>query len=114
MAKKKRDIAKEVTKIWREAKRNLKTLGQRTVKLAQKGEEEVVRASKIGKLQLDIVSINLKKENIFRQAGRKAYEMHFKKGDVESVKLNSLFNQVGKLNQQIKSIKAKITRLKKD
>ena len=113
MVKKKVDVQKEVAKIWQQAKKNLKELGQKTMKLAQKGEREVVRASKIGKLQLDIVSINLKKENIFRQAGKKVYEAHSKKGEVKSAKLTSLFNQVSKLSQQIKSKKMKIARLNK-
>ncbi len=114
MVKKKIDIPKEVAMIWQEAKENLKTLGQRTLKLAQKGEKEVVRASKVGKVQLDIVSINLNKENAFRQAGKKAYEMHTKKGEIQSAKLTSLFSQIDKLNQQIKGKKAKIAKLKKD
>ena len=113
MAKKKVDVQKEVAKIWQQAKKNLKELGQKTMKLAQKGEEEVVRASKIGKLQLDIVGINLKKENIFRQAGKKVYEAHFKKGEIKPAKLTSLFNQTDKLSQQIKAKKAKISRLNK-
>lgn len=107
------DIHKEVGKIWQEAKDNLKSLGQKTIRLAQKGEKEVVRASRIGKLQLDIVSINLKRENLFRQAGKKVYEMHSKNKQIESTKLTSIFNQIGKLNHQIKSKKAQIAKLKK-
>jgi len=114
MTKKKIDISKEVAKIWQEAKENLKILGQKTKNLAQKGEKEVVRASKIGKLQLDIVSANLKKENIYRQTGKKVCEMHSKKGGIQPAKLTSLFNQVDKLNQQIKLRKAQIAKLKKD
>ncbi len=112
--KNKIDIPQEVSKIWQEAKDNLRSLGQRTLKLAQKGEKEVVRASKIGKLQLDIVSINLKKENTFRQIGKKAYEMHIKKKEIASAKLTSLFNQIDKANHQIRAKKAQIARLKKD
>jgi len=111
--KKKVDISEEAAKIWQQAKENLKELGQKTMNLAQKGEKEVVRASKVGKLQLDIVSINLKKENIFRLAGKRAHEMHSKKRHIESAKLASLFSQIDKLNQQIKATKAKIARLKK-
>lgn len=114
MVKKRLDVSKEVTRIWQEAKENLKALGQRTMKLAQRGEKEVVRASKIGKLQLDIVSDNLKKENVFRQVGKKAYEVHAKKGSVSSEKLISLFNQIDKLNHQVRAKKAKIAKLKKD
>ena len=113
MAKKKVDIPKEVAKIWQQAKISLSELGQKTMKLAQKGEKEVRRASKIGKLQLDVVSINLNKENIFRQAGKKIYEMHTK-GEIDPAKLASLFNQIDKLNGQIKLKKGKIARLKKD
>lgn len=114
MIKKKIDVTKEVAKIWQEAKENLKALGQKTMRLAQKGEKEIVRASKIGKLQLDIVSDNLKKENVFRQAGKKAYEMHINKGGLNSEKLSSLFNQLDKLNHQIRAKKANIAKLKKD
>ncbi len=113
MAKKKVDIQKEVANIWQEAKKNLKLLGQRTLKLAQKGEKEVVRASKLGKLQLDIVSINLKKENVFRQTGKKVYEVHSMKNPLESAKLTSLFSQIDKLNQQIKAKKTQISKLNK-
>jgi len=113
MVKQKIDVPKEVTKIWEEAKKSLKELGRKTIKLAQKGEKEVVRASKIGKLQLDIVSLKLKKENIFRQVGKKVCEMHCKKGSVKSTKLVSSFNQIKKLNQQIKAKKAKISKLNK-
>lgn len=114
MVKKKVDIPVEVARIWQEAKERLKTLGQKTMKLARKGEKEVVRASKIGKLQLDIVSDNLKKENVFRQAGKRAYEMHAKKGNINPEKLMSLFNQIDKLNHQVRAKKAKIAKLKKD
>jgi hypothetical protein len=112
--KKKVDIQKEVAKIWQEAKDNLKDLGKKTLNLAQKGEKEVVRASKVGKLQLDIVSLNLKKENAFRQAGKKAYEMHSKKKPIEGTRLTSLFNQMDKVSHQIKGKKAQIARLKKN
>ncbi len=113
MAKKKIDVQKEVAKIWQEAKKNLAALGQRTLKLAQKGEKEVVRASKIGKLQLDIVSTNLKKENVFRQTGKKAYEMHSRNQQIEAAKLTALFSQIDKLNQQIKAKKAQISKLQR-
>ncbi|MFC1699631.1 hypothetical protein ACFL1I_06730 [Candidatus Omnitrophota bacterium] len=113
MTKSKIDIQKEVAKIWQEAKENLKELGQKTMTLAQKGEKEVVRASKIGKLQLDVVSLNLKKENGFRQVGKKAAEMHAKKDGINPDKLSSLFNQIDKLDQQIRSKKAKIAKIKK-
>lgn len=113
MVKEKIDIQKEVSKIWGQAKESLKELGQRTMKLAQKGEEEVVRASKVGKLQLDIISSNLKKENVFRQVGKKVYELHARKGSIKSAQLSSLFKQLDKLVQQNKSKKIKISRLNK-
>ena len=114
MAKKKLNISKEVSKIWQQAKINLADLGKRTMHLAQKGEKEVRRASKIGKLQLDVVSINLKKDNIFRQIGKKIYEMHGQKEGIDTAKLMSSFNQIDKLNAQIKDKKGQINKFKKE
>lgn len=113
MAKNKIDVQKEVAKIWEQTKQKLKELGQTTLIMAQKGEKEVVRASKVGKFQLDIVSLNLKKENIYRQVGKKVCEAHARNEDMQSVKLASLFSQIDKINHQIKSNKSKIAKLKK-
>lgn len=113
MTKKKIDIQKEAAKIWEQAKKSLKELGQSTVTLAQKGEKEVVKASKIGKLQLDVVSLSLKKENVFRQVGKKICDAHVKKTDLQSVKLTALLSQFDKLNNQIKSKKSQISKIRK-
>ena len=91
----------------------LKELGQKTMKLAQRGEKEVVRASKIGRLQLDVVSFNLKKENAFRQIGKKVADMHSSKKSLDASKLTALFNQIEKANNQIKNKKSQISKLKK-
>lgn len=112
--KKKLDIPQEVAKIWQEAKNNLRILSERTLSLAQKGEKELVKASRIGKLQLNIVTMNLKKENIFRELGKKTYAMHVEKNQVEPAKLTVLFSQIDKLDQQIKAKKAQITKIKKE
>lgn len=112
--KKKLDIPQEVARIWQEAKDNLRILSEKTLSLAQKGEKELVKASKIGKLQLDIVSANLKKENTFRELGKKTYEMHVEKNQVEPAKLAALFTQIDKLTQQIKAKKAQIAKVKKE
>lgn len=112
--KKRLDIPKEVAKIWQEAKNNLRILSERTLSLAQKGEKELVRASRIGKLQLNVVSSNLKKENVFRELGKKTYEMHVEKNQVEPARLTVLFSQIDKLNQQIKAKKAQIAKIQKE
>ncbi|MFH1046651.1 MAG: hypothetical protein V1727_06805 [Candidatus Omnitrophota bacterium] len=111
---KKIDLQKEIAKIWEQAKENLKELGQNTLTLAQKGEQEVVRASKVGKLQLDIVSLNLKKENVFRLVGKKIYEAHGKKEELQDIKVTSLLSQLNNLNNQIRGKKAQIAKLKKE
>lgn len=112
--KRKINISQEVAKIWQEAKDSLRQLGKRTLKLAERGEKEVVRASKVGKLQLDIVTISLKKENVFRQVGKKAHQMHAQKGHLDAAKLATLFAQIDKLDQSIRAKKAAIAKLKRD
>lgn len=112
--KKRLDIPKEVAKIWQEAKNNLRILSEKTLNLAQKGEKELVKASRVGKIQLNIVSMNLKKENIFRELGKKTYEMHIEQEQVEPAKLTVFFSQIDKLNQQIKAKKTQIAKVKKE
>ena len=105
------DIQKEVSKIWEQAKVNLSHLGEKTVRLARRGEKELVRASKIGKLQLDIVGLNMKKDDTFKEIGKKMFELQ-KKGKASAAKFTGSFNQIDAYNRQIEEKKSQINKLR--
>ena len=106
------DIQKEIKKIWDQTKKNLLKLSQETVKLAKKGEKEIVRASKIGKLQLDILGIKRKREILCRQIGMKVVALDTK-GKIDVSELKSFCNQVRGLDSQIKKKEKEVAGAKK-
>ncbi len=114
MAKEKKErsevffTTEEVKRFWDRAVKGLKTLGDEAVEIYKRGEEEVVKVSKAGKLRLEIVGLKRKREEKFKELGAKAYKLGIeRKIDQPSVK---------KLSQGIKKIekdiKDKETRIK--
>ncbi|MBN1795030.1 MAG: hypothetical protein JW844_08735 [Candidatus Omnitrophica bacterium] len=65
-------IQEDVKRFWDETRDYLKKIGVETSKIAKRGEEEVMKASKIARLHLDIVTLNLKKERLYKEIGKKA------------------------------------------
>ncbi len=106
------EVQKEIKKIWDRTKKNLLKLGQETVKLAKKGEKEIVRASKIGRLQLDILGIKRKREILCRQIGAKVVVLDAE-GKIDVGGLKALCNQVRGLDSQIKKKEKEVTGAKK-
>ena len=106
------DIQKEIKKIWDQTKKNLLKLSQETVNLVKRGEKEVVRASKIGKLQLDILGIKRKREILCRQIGMKVVALDTQdKIDVSELKPSC--GQVRGLDSQIRKKEQEVAKIKK-
>ena len=109
---KKIDVQKQAKKIWKQTSQRLSKLGHETIKLARRGEKEVVRASEIGGLQLDIVGINLRKEKLYRDIGKKVVELNYKrKMNIPAIK--NFSNQVRSLDLLLQRKKRKIAQEKK-
>ena len=75
---KKPDLQKDWTKILDEVKENLRKFGKEASVWAKKGEKELVKASKMGKVQLDIAGINLQKEKVYYEIGKKVASLNSK------------------------------------
>ncbi len=106
MAKKKKErsemffTTEEVKKFWDRAVKGLKKLGDEAAELAKRGEGEVVKASRMGKLRFDIIGLKRKMEEKFKELGAKAYKLGVeRKIDQPSVK---------KLSQELKKIEKEI------
>ena len=87
-------------------------LGRDTAKLAKRGEEEVVRASKIGKLKLEVMGLERNKGLLYQKIGEKTIDL-CNKGKIEEATLKPLCNQIYKLDSQIKKKQAEIKKIKK-
>jgi hemerythrin-like domain-containing protein len=97
-------------------KKGTAIVAERTPEMAQTVAEKTQEAINVGKLRLQIQSLNNKSNKIYTEIGKQVYEMIRKKGTNietdESVK--KLVGEVNKLKKQIRDIEKQMESLKKD
>lgn len=76
---KKTDFQKDFNKFLDQAKGRFKEFGKEVSVLAKKSEKEIIKASKAGKIQLDIVGLNMQKEKLYYDIGKKVVSLNVKK-----------------------------------
>jgi len=79
MVQKKADVQKEVNQLLDQAKDKFKKFGKELSVLAKKSEKEIVKASRAGKIQLDIMGLNMQKEKLYYDIGKKVASLNAKK-----------------------------------
>ena len=57
-------------KEWEKTRKQLTKFSQEAIEVAQKGEKELVRLSRVGKLHVDSAALGLKKERLFYLIGK--------------------------------------------
>ena len=102
------DTQKKVQEIWEKTKIALKKLGHETAEIAKKGEEQVIKATKAGKLQVDIIGQKTKKDKLFRQIGQKSFDLYRSGKSSENV-LAPLCKEVEKIEGRISKMKENIS-----
>lgn len=108
------DFQKEMSKLVEQIKVNFKSMSKRAGVWAEKSEHELVRASKIGKVQLDIMGCNLQKEKIYYELGKKIASLRGKRNiNVKNV-IQPYFNQLRKIETEIKVLNKAIETIKKE
>jgi len=76
---KKNDYHKNFDRILAQTKDGLKKFGKELNVLAKKSEKEIVKASKAGKIQLDIMGLTVQKEKLYYDIGKKVASLNAKK-----------------------------------
>lgn len=79
MAKTKKITQGDLKKFFEKAKNKMQQLGKESRVWIKKGEVELSRLSKIGKLEIDIVNLNIKKEKLFKDIGKRVVELDLSK-----------------------------------
>lgn len=111
MATKKRDFHKEFNNFLEQAKEGFKKLGKEVSVIAKKSEQEITKASKKGKIQLDIVGINMQKEKLYYDIGKKAVSLNSKKS-LGIPALDSYFNKIRSLESGARKKKREFSMVK--
>ena len=107
----KKDVHVDMSKILEQVKVNFHKLSKDAGKMAKQGEKELVKASSIGKVQLEIMSLNMKKEKLYYEIGKAIATTRSASKDLAKVltpfmkKLRVIETDVRKLKQEISDIK---------
>jgi hypothetical protein len=97
-------------KEWPKIRKQLQDIGREAAKLAHKGEEELVKISKKGKMRLDATSINLKREKLYYELGKTYAKEGFP--GAGSPALKKIVGEIEKLESQSRSLKRKLKKAK--
>lgn len=88
----------DLQKEWVKAKDNLNKFSKDLSVLARNGEREIVRLSKLGKLQVDSTAMILKKEHILHLIGKEYLRM--KCPGNKSLQMKELLAELNQVNKQ--------------
>ena len=103
----------DVKRFWDETRDYLRKIGVETSKIAKRGEEEVMKASHIARLHLDIVTLNVRKEKLFKEIGKKAVSLTKKKA-LSAAALKKQCDDIIKMDREIAVKQTEIKKEAKD
>ena len=102
-------IQSKVTKALQQASQHLEGVGKETKELVRRGEDELVKISKMGKAQFEILALSVKKEQLYRQIGMKVWQLSTK-GKLTTQRLKSLCKELSDINKKVKIQKKAISK----
>ncbi|NQT21840.1 MAG: hypothetical protein HQ579_00195 [Candidatus Omnitrophica bacterium] len=108
----KKDFHNEMNKVMKQLKANFKRFGKDASIFAKKGEKEIVKASKIGRVQLDIISLNIQKEKLYYEIGKKVAALRTG-GEKAAIAVKPYLQKLRKIETNIRSKKREISGIKK-
>jgi hypothetical protein len=104
-----KDFHKEMEKVMAQLQSSWQKISKNAGELAKKGEHELVRASKVGKLQVEVVGLNLEKEKIYYEMGKKVA----KDGGADvAASVKPFLDKIKKIDSDIRSKNKKISMIK--
>lgn len=107
MTDKKRNFQKEFSKILNQTGEKLKIFGKELGEIAKKGEEEIIKASKAGRVRLDILGLNVQKEKLYYDIGKRLVQLHAKR-KLDIPELESYWKKLRKIEQDARKKKREL------
>lgn len=93
-------------KEWERTKKQLVKLGKEATELAHKGEKEIIKISKKGKLHIDKTALNLKKERLYYSIGKEYVGL--KDANRPTAKLKKLVEDLKKTVKEERALARKL------
>ena len=104
------DLQKEFKRVWSKTKKQLLKISDDAIRLAKKGEKELIKLSEKGRIQLEITLLNFKKEQLFYKIGKVAAKQA--KVFKQNKKLEKLYKEFLKINRQLAKQKSLLRKKK--
>lgn len=111
MAKKKDDFQKDVAKLLDQAKVKFRKFGKELSVLAKKSEKEIVKASKAGKIQIDIMGLGMQKEKLYYDIGKKVTSLNAKK-KLNIAMLDPYWKKMRKIEREAREKRSELSSFK--
>ncbi len=111
MSAKKANLQKDVTKFMDYAKEKFRKFGREVSILAKKSEKEIIKASKKGRIQVDIISLNMQKEKVYYDIGKKVSSLNAKK-KLNISELEPYWDKIRKIELQARNKKRELSRVR--
>jgi len=108
---KKGDFQKDFGKFMEQAKEKFREIGKEVNVLAKKSEKEIVKASKTGKIHIDIMGLGVQKEKVYYDIGKKIVSLNVRKklgiSEIEShlKKLRKLESDTRKKKRELSGVR---------
>ena len=112
MAAKKDDMQKEFSKMLDQAKEGLQKFGKEVSVLAKKSEKEIVKASKIGKIQVDMMGLGMQKEKLYYDIGKNIASLKNKKS-LDIPELDSFWKKLRAIESDTRKKKRELSQVRK-
>lgn len=114
MAKKGKEIdlkkmRKRVSDTLKQTGKYFKNIGREAKVFVRRGENEITKVSRIGKAQFEILALNVKKEQLYRQIGMKVWSLSTK-GRLTTDRLKTFCEELAAINKTVKNKKMAINR----
>ena len=107
-----KSLQQKVTKAFKQASQHLEGVSKDTRDIVRRGEDELVKISKMGKAQFEILALSVKKEQLYRQIGMKVWQLSTK-GQLTTKKLKSFCRELSDINKKVKSRKKSLGKVAK-
>ncbi len=102
-------IQNKLSKALKLASKHLEGVGTEAKGLVRRGETELTRLSKMSRTHLEILALNIKKEQLYRQIGMKVWQLSTK-GKLTTRKLRSFCKELSDINKKVTSKKRAINK----
>ncbi len=99
-------------KVIKSAKSNLKKIAGKNVNFSKKDEKKILNLSKLGLVELDILSLHLEKENLQKKAEIKNIAATICDNPADR-SLKALITKIKTLDNQIKDLKVDVEKITK-